>query len=166
MEKKNSNKDQAGAEELDILHPDRSATLGGRKVTVREYGFIEGMRLLPTMQPFLDALHQRLVAGKDTRFQDALMLMAEHIDLVVEMVAVAADVDKTWIESLQDHDGEHLLMLWWGANASFFFQKVRNRIGVERAEAEFAKLAGAKSTQPSLPTDTTPASSEATPPVS
>ncbi|MFU4637262.1 hypothetical protein ACM71F_30855, partial [Pseudomonas aeruginosa] len=46
-----------GADDLQILHPERTLEVQGRMVTMREYGFVEGLKLRATMQPFLDDLH-------------------------------------------------------------------------------------------------------------
>ena len=50
---------EPGADDLQVLHPERSPIIAGRQVTVREYGFIEGLGLRPLAQPFLDELHER-----------------------------------------------------------------------------------------------------------
>ncbi|MDF5999802.1 hypothetical protein P4050_15915 [Pseudomonas aeruginosa] len=46
-----------GADDLQILHPEREIEVAGRKLTVREYGFVEGLRLRPMIQPLLDDLY-------------------------------------------------------------------------------------------------------------
>lgn len=153
----------AAADELDILHPERSATLGGRRITVREYGFVEGLRLRPLMQPFTDALHRLMQDGQPLPYEQALSLMAEHIDSVLELVAVAADVELDFVQQLSDDDGQTLLMLWWGANHPFFLRRVQSRLQIERLEALGRNSAGAPSTPPSSPTATTGSSSAATP---
>lgn len=151
------------AAELDILHPERTGTIGGKQVTVREYGFVEGMRLRPLMKPFLDDLYRRMKDGQPLRFEQALDVMADHIDNVVELAAIAADVEPAWASTLPPDDGQHLLMLWWGANCLFFLRRIHERLDVEKEEARYAALAGEKSTPPSSPTATTASDSGATP---
>lgn len=151
------------AAELDILHPERTGMIGGKKVTVREYGFVEGMRLRPLMKPFLDDLHESMRDGQPLRFELALDVMARHVDAVVELAAIAADADPAWAASLAPDDGHHLLMLWWGANCVFFLRRVGERIAVELQEAQYAASAGEKSTPPSSPTATTAPGSDSTP---
>lgn len=153
-------KDAIG-EELDILHPQREALIAGRKVTVREYGFVEGTRLRLVAKPFMDSLYD-LIGGKAVPTYDAVKdVMALHIDLVVELMARAADVDVAWISELNDPDGDLLALMWWGANGSFFMRAALQRL---KAENEVRNLlAGGASTQPSSPTATESPTSEATP---
>jgi len=163
IDKLRSKQKSAAADEIDILHPERCATIAGRKIVVREYGFIEGMRLRPLMQPFLDDLFLAMQAGQPANYQQALDIIAAHIDTVVELAAVAADVELAWVQSLPDRDGQHLLMLWWGANYPFFMQRNLSRLQIELREAALAQSDGEKSTPPSSPTTTVSTPSAATP---
>jgi hypothetical protein len=161
--KPRSKQKNAAADEIDILHPERIATINGRQIVVREYGFIEGMRLRPLMQPFLDDLFQAMKAGQPANYQQALDIIAAHIDAVIELAAVAADVETEWIKTLSDHDGQHLLMLWWGANCSFFMQRNLSRLQIELQETMLAQSDGAKFTPPSSPITTASSASAAIP---
>ncbi|KAF3999065.1 DUF6631 family protein [Glaciimonas immobilis] len=160
--KKNADND------IDILHPERTAMLNGRNIVVREYGFVEGMRLRPLMQPFLDDLFEAMKAGQPANYQQALAIIAANIDAVTELAAVAADVEVEWVRALSDSDGQALLMWWWGANCSFFMQRNLSRRQVELQENALQEMTlaqsdGAKSTPPSSPTTTAPGASATTP---
>lgn len=137
----------SAADEISVLHPDRSFELAGRQITVHEYGHIEGLRLQAWAKPFLDDLYARMALGSAPptaiQVQD---LFAEHADLVCEMEALAAGVDRAWVEQLSDQDGELLMAVWWQVNANFFFRRVFARAAAERRER---KSAGATSTTPS-----------------
>ena len=149
------------AEELDALHPERTAVLAGRSVTVHEYGFVEGTRLRLVAKPFTEGLFA-LIKGKDVPHYEAVLdIIAEHLDLVLELVAQAADVKVDWIKQLSGPDGELLVMMWWGVNGSFFMRAALQRLRVEQ-EVE-TLLAGAASTPPLLPTDTATGTSDAIP---
>lgn len=161
VEKKEDKAAAAAAEELDALHPERTAVLAGRSVTVREYGFVEGTRLRLVARPFAGGLFA-LLKGKDVPHYEAVLdIIAEHLDLVLELVAQAADVKVEWIKSLPPADGELLLMMWWGVNGHFFLRAALQRLRVEQ-EVE-TLLAGAASTPPLLHTDTATGTSDATP---
>ena len=43
----------ATADDLAILHPDRTLTLGGRAITLREYGFFEGLDVADRAAAFI-----------------------------------------------------------------------------------------------------------------
>ena len=135
----------AAIDELDVLHPERSMIIAGRAVTVREYGFIEGLRLRPVYKAFADELYAVFV-DHAPEFEAVLDIVARHVDAITELCAVAADVEPDWVRSLSSDDGELLLMLWWGANAGFFIHRLGTRLAVARATAQ--RSAGANSTPP------------------
>ena len=135
-----------GADDLTVLHPDRSATIAGRAVTVREYGFIEGLGLRPVAQAFLDDLHASVAGGTLPELEGILVILGHHHLAIEQLIATAADVEQDWVAHLNQDDGYHLLMLWWAANGPFFVRSVFQRIATERQLA--ALRDGAKSTQP------------------
>lgn len=148
------------AEELDLLHPERTAVLAGRKVTVREYGFVEGTRLRLVAKPFTEGLVGLLKSEKVPDYEAVLDIISEHTDVVIELVAVAADVKADWIRKLSPEDGELLLMMWWGVTGPFFMRAALQRLRVERQVETL--LAGAVSTPPSSPTGTESGTSDGT----
>ncbi|TBW02722.1 hypothetical protein E0E52_17030 [Azotobacter chroococcum] len=141
MAKKREQTQKPGDNDLEVLHPERTAVIAGRQVTVREYGFVEGLRLLPLAEPIIAAL-QDLASTGGTVFDAVLAVAAEHADAVVNLMAVAADVEVEWIESLGQSDGHLLLMMWWGANGPFYLRRAALQL-VARGRA------GAMSTPPS-----------------
>lgn len=136
----------SAADELSILHPDRSFELSGRKITVHEYGHIEGLRLQAWAKPFLDDLYARMALGSTPpNAYQVKDLFAAHADLVLQMEALAAGVEPAWVEALSDPDGELLMAIWWQVNSSFFFRRVFERVAAESRER---KSAGPTSTTP------------------
>lgn len=138
---------EPGADDLAVLHPDRSLSIAGRKITVREYGFIEGLGLRPIAQPFLDHLHAAVSTGQVPELEEVLVILGSHAKAVEHLVACAADVQPDWVAGLNQDDGYHLLMVWWEVNGPFFIRSVFNRIRAERAVR--SQHAGATSTQSS-----------------
>lgn len=149
------------AEELDILFPERQARIGGRDVTVREYSFVEGVRLRLQAKPFSDALFALLQGREIPHYAVIQDTIAQHLDVVLGLVARAADVEVEWIEQLGQADGELLLMMWWGVNGPFFLRAALQRLRLENEV--HALLAGGGSLPPSSPTATGSASSASTP---
>ena len=141
-----------GADDLQVLHPERSATIAGRELVVREYGFIEGLGLRPTVQPLLDDLYAQISGGGVPALEQILVMLGQHHQLIQELVATAADVEPEWVAGLNQYDGHLLLMMWWGANGPFYVRSVLNRVVAEKAEA--AVRAGRTSTPPLSPPDT------------
>lgn len=151
------------ADELDVLHPERALTVGGRRIEVREYGHIEWLRLLPAAAPLVASIAEMLEAGREPAYEDALAAIAAHADALMPLVAQACDVDVAVLEALDPIEGEMVLMTWWGANGRFFGARALNRVAVARAERRAAGWDTARSTPPSSRTDTTDANSAPTP---
>jgi len=143
---------EVGADDLNVLHPDLPAKIAGRSIVVREYGFIEGLRLRPLLQPFLDDLHAVTVGGGLPELEGIVAIIGKHADAISEAICVATGVELEWLESLSQDDGQHLLMLWWSANGPFYIRSVFQRIVAERAVT--TRHAGEASTQPLSEQDT------------
>ncbi len=140
-------KEEQGANDLEVLHPNRSATIAGREVVVREYGFVEGMKMLGMLEPFLADLKQLMEDDQPLTVAACSVLFSQHMDVITEAVAVAADVDVEWLAELSQDDGYHLIMLWWTANGPFYIRTARNRIFADRVERARATV-GQTFTQP------------------
>lgn len=110
------------ADDLEVLHPERVATIAGREVTVREYGFVEGLRLQSLVGPIVADLEGLLGAGLPS-LEAVLELLGRHAEAVARLMAVAADVDEEWVNGLSQDDGYLLMMLWWGANGPFYLRR-------------------------------------------
>ena len=143
---------EPGADDLQVLHPERSPIIAGRQVTVREYGFIEGLGLRPLAQPFLDDLHAQIGAGGVPELEQILVILGKHHLAIQELVATAADVEPQWVAELDQDSGYRLLMTWWTVNGPFYMRSVLTRVVAEKAAA--AVRAGRTSTPPSSPLDT------------
>lgn len=160
-----SRAEQAAAEEIEVLHPEREVPTSAGAVTVREYGHVEWLRLLPQAAPLVDSIARALEAEREPSYEDALAVMAQHIDALAPLVVQACEgLSAEAFERLDPAEGELLLMTWWGVNGRFFGSRALNRVAVARVEARRAgPSATAPSTPPSSPTDTPAASSAPTP---
>ena len=156
---------KSGADDLSTIHPDRSISIGGRDVTVREYGFIEGLGVRGFMKPFTEDL-DRMFVTKETLVDEILDVLGDHAKLVERAMAQsiaepgteATAEDMAWVRSLNDADGDVLIHTWWGVNGLFFVRSVVRRAAerarratLERAIEEASKkdLVGAMSMPPS-----------------
>lgn len=135
------------SQDLTVLHPEQSATIAGRKVVVREYGFVEGLRLRPLTQPIMDALYV-VVADQGTppELDEIMGILADHDEALITLMAIATDVDESWVMGLSQDDGYALMMIWWIVNGPFFIRRVFNR-KVARLATERLR-AGQTSTTP------------------
>ena len=133
---------------LEVLHPERAIELRGRLVEVREYGYIEGLKVQAMCQAFLDELYA-LVARTEAPPSADLMrrmlknhaitlqwLMAQAITPVQDdLQAFATEVrnNARWVETLGDVEGDALTTLWWGVNKDFFTRRLRELTVAARA---------------------------------
>ena len=150
---------EAGADDLAVLYPERTLTVAGERITVREYGFVEGLRLAGQVGAVVAALAAHAQQGA-LAIESLQQVMAAHADAVVQLIAVACDRDPDWIAALPDADGQALALTWWAVNAGFFGRRV---VLASQLAALRPAPAGPTSTPPSSPTITTPAPSETTP---
>lgn len=154
------------ANELEILVPERDIEIAGTAITVREYSFIEGLKLRSKMQPLIDALYKSITATAMPELEDIIIILSEQNELIVELVAQSAGVEIDWIEELGQEDGYRLMLTWWAVNGPFFVstavQRVHAALAVKARQAQSKVQAGRASGRNSLPTDTRPQQSEAT----
>lgn len=118
----------SGADDLQVLHPNLTATIAGRSITVREYGFIEGLGLRSLAQPLLDGLHAKVTSGQVPELEEIILVLGQNAQAVQQLVAIAADVEPEWVAGLNQREGHQLLMLWWTANGPFYISSVFDRI--------------------------------------
>jgi len=164
-----------GADDLEILHPEREIEIAGRAVTVREYGGVEGMRIAGQLAP---VVHDLASLGHADRNGDMLayanlqVVFEKHIDAMLGLLARActpADATpaqrqacRAWIDSPEVGDDalQSLLVIWWAVNGPFFVRRVVQTLQMRAAVGAFD---GAKSMASSpRPGMATPPASDAT----
>lgn len=134
---------EAVAGELDILAGQQHGQIGERTVTVREYGFFEAARILPTAAPLVADLQPLFEGAEPPSMLQVMDALVSHPDLIRHLLACsiaappadakdhAAEVreQEAWLETLNESDGEQMLLLWWQANSSFFLRRLlRNAV--------------------------------------
>ena len=115
--------DASAADDLAILHPDRTLVIGGRTIVLREYGFFEGLDVADRAAGFI----ADLVAASDTgalRYAQVRRLFGRHRAVIPAIAAQAGDVEVTWLEALAPDDLELYLATWFAVNAAFFVREV------------------------------------------
>ena len=163
--KKQPKQESAAEDDLAILHPDREIQVGGEQVTVREYGFVEGLRIRAAAAPLIDDLYQ-VMRGGDSDLDSIYALLVEHDQLLVDLMATSINKDVEFIQGLSDGDGSLLMDTWWVVNSAFFIRAVQRKIQVDRVHGRTTATrasAGATSTPRSSPTDTPQTDSADTP---
>lgn len=144
----------AASSEFSVLHPNGVITIKERTVTVREYGWVEGMRVQAACKEFLQAMY--LVFGQGNGGPPpAHVVQATFIEhgltlqwLIAWSITPAADAENAhqfveaqvknaqWVASLNDLEGAALMAAWWSVNGPFFIRRFQ-----EMRLAELANLA-------------------------
>ena len=115
--------DTVAADDLAILHPDRTLVLGGRTIVLREYGFFEGLDVADRAAGFI----ADLIAASDDgalRYAHVRRLFGRHRAVIPVIAAQAGDVEVAWLESLPPDELELYLATWFAVNAAFFVREV------------------------------------------
>jgi hypothetical protein len=131
------------ADDLAILHPEQHIRIAGHDLVVREYGFVEGLRLRPQVQPLLDDLYALLQRQGSLELEDVIVALARNHEMLLDLLAIAADVEPAFVHGLSQNDGYALLLAWWAANGPFFISALITRKAAQQAAAQ---RAGATST--------------------
>ena len=140
------------ADDLAILHPGRTLVIGGRTITLREYGFFEGLDIADRAAGFI----ADLVAASDDgtlRYAQVRRLFGRHRAVIPAIAAQAADVDVAWLETLAPDELELYLAAWFATNVAFFVREVLAEVREAHLLAAGAS-AGATSLPDSPPPDT------------
>jgi hypothetical protein len=111
------------ADELAVLHPDRALVLGGRAITLREYGFFEGLDVADRASAFIADLVAASGEGS-LRYAQVRHLFGRHRAVIPVIAAQAGDVEVGWLDTLAADDLELYLATWFATNAAFFVREV------------------------------------------
>lgn len=152
-----------GADDLAVLYPELPLTIAGEAIVVREYGFIEGLRLRPTVAAFVADLG--VLMRSQPIVEDVYDLLGTHVDAIQLAIAVSISRDVEWVRVLNDKDGDQLVQTWWTVCGPFFMrQLVRRAYETALAKGRTTPNAGETSSPPSSPADSAPSSSSASAP--
>ncbi len=148
-------KPQSSAEQIGILHPERTRIIAGRAVEMREYYYIEGLHVQAIASTFIEELMAAMLNTSGTLPTDDEMkwLITRHIGVIHgiaaqamtpfddDMVAMAnaSTENARWIARLNDDDGEALLDLWWTATGPFFGKLLRRRMDAKKAQESLSQ---------------------------
>jgi hypothetical protein len=150
------------ADDLVVLHPDLTLVIGGRSVTIREYGFFEGLDVADRASAFI----ADLIAASDDgtlRYAQVRRLYGRHRAVIPAIAAQAADVDVAWLEALPPDELELVLATWFAVNAAFFVREVLAELR-ETTLREAHVLAAGTSAGASVSSDSPEADSATSPP--
>ncbi len=130
------------ADDLAVLRPDRTLPIGGSHVTIREYGFFEGLDVADRASAFIADLVAASEEGT-LRYTQVRRLFGRHRSVVPSIAAQAGDVEVAWLEALAPDDLEIYLATWFAVNAAFFVREALAELRENGLRETHALAAGA-----------------------
>lgn len=121
----------SAAVDLSALQPDITHTIAGRKVTIREYGFFEGLQVASTAAAFIADMHQQCADGTLT-YSGIRRLFGAHQAAVIEIAAQSGGVEPGWLLALKPGDAELYMSTWFAVNSGFFMHELVVEMQVQR----------------------------------
>lgn len=104
-------KADASANDLEILYPERSVLVGGRLMKVREYSFMEGMRLAAAFGAQVQALKAALAGEAEG---------SDHSPAIIHLLTLATGEDVLAVGGCSDADYAALVQTWLSVNGHLF----------------------------------------------
>ncbi|GAB3755186.1 DUF6631 family protein [Lysobacter olei] len=125
----------SAASDLSALQPDVAITIAGRKLTIREYAFFEGLEVADRAAAFITDMHAQCADGSLT-YARVRRLFGKHQTAVVAIAAQAADVELEWLQGLSPSDAELFMSTWFAVNSGFFVHELVVEMQVQRRSAQ------------------------------
>lgn len=113
----------AGEADLAILFPDNVIEIAGRRVVIREYRFGESMDVLRIAAPLIQSIAESAEEVPPT-WASVRPHLHQHKDIVLQISALAGDVEPEWLADLTRAQGELYQQVWFSVNCRFFMQEV------------------------------------------
>ena len=107
-----------------ILFPDQTITLGGEKITVREFYFLQEMEALPLAMPIINDLARVFGGDDDPGFTVIEQIFYQYQEAFVSLLSMATGKPAEWIKQLKADEGQLLGMTFWSVNRRFFISRV------------------------------------------
>ncbi len=115
---------QHKANEAEILFPEMSVVINDEPVVVKEFSFIQGMKVNAMAKPFIKGLSVFFSDGEDVDFSAMSVVFDSHVSTLIELMAISTGKPVEWFETLSDTDGQSLLMAFWSVNRNFFINRL------------------------------------------
>ena len=114
------------ASDEEIIFPEAELMINGELITVNEITYMQGMRLHNSIQPMIDDMATAF-AKENPGLPLIAGVFASHNQLLNEMILMTTGKDEDWLLSLNDEDGQALLMTFWIVNSGFFTRRLASK---------------------------------------
>lgn len=135
-------------EELDAIAPDRSVTVGGEPLTVKELSYLQALQFGTKARPLIEALAATMTKDDvdDKAFLDAI---EDHHGIFLEMLCLCTGKLPIDFDGISDQEGERITAAVYEANRDFFSRRISRAI-----RRNLQQLRPANTMQPCSNTDT------------
>lgn len=128
-----------------ILFPNADLDIGGETVTVREFGFMESMKLEPIAYPLIQALADIGADWASVSHREVMQVIADHDLAYAKLIAASVDRPLDWVQGLSDKEGMALSTAFWRVNNGFFVRRLLTLMLPQLARQAAKESAGAAS---------------------
>ncbi|MCW2478831.1 DUF6631 family protein [Candidatus Symbiopectobacterium sp. NZEC135] len=149
--------------DLETLIPERTLTIAGETVTVREYSLMDSLELHAPITQLVSALAE-VMKLRAMAYDEVAALLAQHASIIPVLIARSVDKPVEWVAALPAQDGTTLLDWFWTVNRHFFTSAAVRRLTILAAQAAQSEQSDLDASSPrSSEKDTTPNASATTP---
>ncbi|MEX2524444.1 MAG: DUF6631 family protein [Gammaproteobacteria bacterium] len=112
------------ANDLEILAPELTITVGGREVTIREPSWLQALEWEGPLKPVIHDLGEAASEGHESFIDTCMSLDVANKDTLLDFMAFCGDVDKEWLMSLKDDQGRLYQLAFWRVMRGFFARRL------------------------------------------
>jgi hypothetical protein len=114
--------------EVEVIHPERVIQIKGEDITVNEIDFLQGLTAGPLARPLIKDMSTCFEEkGEAITLEEIGQLFSLHREIVFQLMSMVSGKDRDWIMSLNDSDGQTLMLTFWRVNSGFFVRRLLTR---------------------------------------
>jgi len=103
---------------------DRTVTLAGESIVVRELRHGQVLRLYSFVSPLVNGFTKLLkTGGTETTLAEIELVIAANADAWLQLTAASCERDPAWVAGLTDADAQRLANAFWEANGSWLVRR-------------------------------------------
>jgi Family of unknown function (DUF6631) len=111
-------------DQLNIMFPDRDIQLSGEPFTVREFSYIESIKLASKSVGLINSLAGILSDQSTVKLSDVETAIADNIEDWIFLLAASIGEEPDFVAQLDDKAGTVLSMAFWEVNGPFLLRRV------------------------------------------
>lgn len=110
-----------------ILISERDININGEDIVIHEYTFRETLKFHRQIDLLVNKLTDLLLDKKEISTDEIKSVIADHSDIVAELVAGSVNKPVSWVDALKGQAAVDLFEWWWVVNSPFFIDAVKRQ---------------------------------------